>query len=494
MFRVRPKGIVRFRRPSPPQATLQLLGSQTGFLGRRDVLATASAGRKLTRISGQRLGVWAVQNFFSFRLGFGSVAVWFAALLARGPLAPLAHGQGGVPQEGDDGSGSKGEEKFESVDPYTRGEDAALAALGYRSLGPFVVMGGRSTVELTQDLGGIGLIWIETAHFKLGSSLGTYKLKGDSQEKRLLAEECRRLKDRLPSFKLPTRALDPWLRAHLFAQRIEELYADFLAQTGFSEADFPPSTRRPGGPPTAAGMGLYLGQSEKFVVLLSSKGSTLGRFTEWAFKERQDSLCRRWVEGGGMFVGVSADSLKAHTEGLDVAIWCYAAFLLTNTFLEGLRNSSYCTPAWLNQGLAHYFSRRIDPRWIVQGGDSENAERLEKHYLWAPRVRALVDNGARSSWEEMMNYAKGHEIPSHEQMVVWSRAEFILTLGPERVRAWLLALTEGGRPNANRTSPEESARMLLERQKQANSQALGLDSQALEREWARWVKQTYPKK
>ncbi len=424
------------------------------------------------------------------RVGSG-IGYFLAALLA---LAPLSYGQGEIPPEGDDGSATKGEEKFEPVDPYTRGNDAALAAAGYRSLGPFVVFSGRTTSEITQDLGGIGLIWIETPHFKLGSSLGTYKLKGDSEEKRRLTLECKRLKARLPTVKPPTKEVDPWLRAHLYAQRLEELYAEFLLSTGFADADFPPAAKRTGDSADKMGRGPYLGQPEKFVVLLAAKRSTLGRFTQWAFRDRQDYIVRRWIDGGGMFVGVSAESLKPHTEGLDVAIWCYASNLLVHVFLEGFRDASYCVPAWWVQGMGHSFSRRIDPRWNIQGGDVENAQRLEKHYVWAPRVRALVENGACSSWQEMMAYPAGEEIPSHEQMVVWSRAEFVLGLGPECVRAWILALTEGGNPALQRASPEDGARILLERQALANTSALGMDAATLEREWINWVKATYPKK
>lgn len=353
---------------------------------------------------------------------------------------------------------------------------------------------GRSTEELTRDLGGIGLIWIETENFKLGSSLGTYKFKGDRQEKQLLGEELKRLKQRLPGLKPPSRELDPWLRAHLYAQRLEELYADFLRLCGFAGGDFPPAGAKPVPGSLYMGKGPYLGQAEKFVVLLAAKRSTLGRFTQMAFQESGDLVFRRWIEGGGMFVGCSAESIKAHTEGLDVAVWCYAANSLVHSFLEGLRDSNYCAPLWLTEGMGHYFSRRIDARWVVAGGDSENSQRLESHYVWAPRVRALVENRACCTWEEMMSRVALEEIPSHEHMVLWSRTDFLMSRGPAGVRAFLLALTEGGNPVFQETSAQESARLLLERQIGANAGALGLDAAGLEREWTRWVLKAYPKK
>jgi hypothetical protein len=422
-------------------------------------------------------------------------ALWLGlACAAAGAMPAAAAWQGG--EEGDDGSANRSEEVFAAVDPYTKGQPEVLAKLGYRPYGVFQVLPGRSTEDLTRDLGGISVIWIETAHFKLGSTLATYKLKPDSIEKDHLESEFKRLRTRHAGFKPPSKVLDPWLRAHLFAQRLEDLYARFLAETGFQEGDFPAESARPAalGAAPAMGIGPHLGQPQKFFVFLAAKRSTLGRLTQLAFKNQQDLGLRHWVEGGGMFFGCSAEGLKDSTEGLDIAIHAYLANGVTHTFVEGLCDSSFAAPLWLVEGMSHWFGRQVDPRWAPYGGGIENTERKETHYEWGPRVRALIDQEACLSWEQMMALEDFSKIPSREHMVLWSRADYLLSRKPEQVRAYLLEVIAGGRPDPEKTTPEQRTQILIERQRRAQQVALGLDAAGLEREWAKWARSNYPRK
>ncbi len=398
-------------------------------------------------------------------------------------------------QEGDDGSSNKAEEAFASIDPYTKGEDAALEKLGYVSLGPFHVIAGQSSSEVTRDLGDIPMIWIETEHFKLGSSLGSYKPKGDAAEKKLLESELKQLKARLPAFKTTARELDPWLRAHLYAQRLENVYAKFCALTGFSDDQFPlPGAKDIHTRVPFMGRGPYLGQSDKFLVLLTAKKSTLGRFTQAAFALSYETSLRHWIEGGGMFYGCCAEAQKDYTDGLDIGLYCALAHGLTHNFLEGLRDSGYSAPMWLVEGLSHQAARAIDERWIVYGGGAENSQRPDDHYRWAPRVRALVEHKAYQPWQEMLAASKFEDIPSREHMIYWSRAEFLASKGPAVLRAYLMMVTEGGRPDPNVVAEEARNAQYLERRMRAQSEVLGQDCAACELEWTRFVLKTYPKK
>ncbi len=123
-------------------------------------------------------------------------------------------------------------EAFEDLDPYTKGKREALDRLGYVSLGPFPWADGHTSEDLRETLGGVSVIFIETEHFRIASSLRACVRSNDSAEKKLLKAEFARFKKRLGKFK-PGKELDPWLRAHLYAQRLEEIYTDFLERFGF---------------------------------------------------------------------------------------------------------------------------------------------------------------------------------------------------------------------------------------------------------------------
>ena len=89
------------------------------------------------------------------------------------------------------------EEVFERIDPYTRAEPKALDRAGYISLGPFPLAEGIKTGDVEETIGAGRVLWVETAHFKLGSTLRTYKLRGDIREEKTLKLELERLSKRL---------------------------------------------------------------------------------------------------------------------------------------------------------------------------------------------------------------------------------------------------------------------------------------------------------
>ena len=61
-----------------------------------------------------------------------------------------------------------------ALDPYTGGKPERLAALGYRSFGPYVFC--QATTEgVCSRLGDVPILWVETQHFRLGSALEEYK-------------------------------------------------------------------------------------------------------------------------------------------------------------------------------------------------------------------------------------------------------------------------------------------------------------------------------
>src|SRR5687767_12703325 len=80
-------------------------------------------------------------------------------------------------------------EEFDKLDPYTKADKAVMARLGYVSFGPFHWAGDQSSLDVQDALGGVPMIFIETAHFRLASTLETYRLIGDRPERESLEGE-----------------------------------------------------------------------------------------------------------------------------------------------------------------------------------------------------------------------------------------------------------------------------------------------------------------
>ena len=96
------------------------------------------------------------------------------------------------------GGGDEADENggLPAVDPYTEQDPARIERAGYAAYKPFTLVRGQTTFQVDETVGQ-DLIWIETDHFRLGSSLGTYKLPGDKREKRRLQQELKRLGTKL---------------------------------------------------------------------------------------------------------------------------------------------------------------------------------------------------------------------------------------------------------------------------------------------------------
>ena len=88
------------------------------------------------------------------------LAAWtLAALAASAPVAGAAHV---APATG---------EQSERHDPYTRGQADALSAAGYVAMHPIPWADGHGSSEIEETLGKGAMLWVETAHFRIGSSL-----------------------------------------------------------------------------------------------------------------------------------------------------------------------------------------------------------------------------------------------------------------------------------------------------------------------------------
>src|SRR5262245_25935574 len=67
-----------------------------------------------------------------------------------------------------------------AVDPYTEADPAAMAKAGYVAFAPFAFGDGYDTRDVMALLGDEQLLWVETAHFKIGCALTALPLRGEA--------------------------------------------------------------------------------------------------------------------------------------------------------------------------------------------------------------------------------------------------------------------------------------------------------------------------
>src|SRR5262245_47247154 len=373
---------------------------------------------------------------------------------------------------------------FPKIDPYTLGEAETLARAGYSSFGPFLWGDGHSTMQIEQELGGIPLIWVETAHFKLGSSLPEYTVANDEEEQAKLRAELQRLSKRLPRVGKKPQRLDPWLRLHLAAQRVEELYASFCEKLALQEPDFavPPETReKPSGP--------YLGLGGKFSVLLMQETSALDRYCR-AFlghPRESDAVSHYFPGVDGMFLGLTVDSFH-ELEPADTALHFALVYDLVLNFDSGFRGVTQVGPQWWRNGLARWFARGVDPRILLYATPGGASLRPEEDSEWPAKVRGRVDNGAFPPTTEMLEWGDGSGWSFADHMIAWSRVDYLLNHGDGAARRFLLAVHEP----VPRT-PDRDER-IAEQRRGALEAATGLSPQAFDEAWCRYVKETYKRR
>ncbi|MFT5734559.1 MAG: hypothetical protein ACJA0P_004002 [Planctomycetota bacterium] len=378
-----------------------------------------------------------------------------------------------LPASAQDEKPGEGMEKFEEVDPYTENDPEKIAKLGYVSMGSFGWGEGNRTENVQETMGGLDFLWVETEHFRIGSSLNSYKMTNDKIEKASLKAEFKELKAKLGKFKAPRRKLDPWVRLHLYALRAEKLYAQFVKDFGLEAlAD--------------SKEGPYLGHPKKFRLLLCERKSELVRYQQ-AYEPQFTSEIS-FASGkldAGMIFGVDAENIRdgykeqAH-KPVDAMLYCAVNAGLARSFIDGHGQGLFRAPRWLAQAAAHYYARQADERWVLAGYNFRNLK--DGHWEWDESVASMVKNEFFCSMAEMTTWLRDHKMNGRDHMNVTSKLEFMIAELSPKLRTYMDLVV---RPVKNMT--EESTEELEKRQRAALMDAFGMEPEAFDEAWAEWV-------
>jgi len=372
------------------------------------------------------------------------------------------------------------------IDPYTENDEAALAAAGYVNSGSFHFAAGLSTKDVDDFLAGPQVRWVETAHFRIGSSLPEYTPgRGDKHEKAKLKEELARLKQLLPDVSTRARKLDPWLRVHLFALRAEELYANVQRVLGVDEHSFP---TRKGLKVNGKymGEGPYLGMQSKFNLLFFEKASSVGRCRSQFAQSEDDNLFSHLFPQDGTFLfAVSAENPGMES---DTNMHCTLTYVMGMNMLDAFRFYRHRVPAWMSSGMGHWLARNIDPARNYFTQDRIFERKDDDVWDWPPRVRARAEHEYFPTFEKMLAWKDAYTMEYNQHMMAWSRVDFLMQTAPEGFATWFRIIKEpfpGGPPEP---------KLMRERETQALQAAWGFDHAGFDRAWSAWTVANYPKK
>ena len=386
------------------------------------------------------------------------------------------------------------------LDPYTRNDPDAWAAAGYAPATRFGFGDDHGTRDVEELLGGVHLIWVETAHFRLGSTLPEVKL--ENSERKTVRAELERLAERLPKVKPSTRSLDPWLRLHLYAMRLEDTYAAFQERLGVTDADFPAAGWSPPvaveGEPAPElgewrGEGPYLGLREKFPVLLLEKKSSLGRYcNRWGTPVAAPAPQRFSFQRRGCLGFATAWEFFEGKWKLDAALHAHVVWNLIQNLATGYKGYRHVLPAWFADGLASWYQRQVDPRYPTFSGLAAGNQLAAEEWDWPPKVRARVKHDYYPSLDAMLGWRLGDTREFADTMMCWSKVDWLMAHDDDHAMGRFVEALKAPIVAPPDRAPNEDE--VEARARQALQDVWGLEPAAFDSAWSQWVLDRYPKK
>ena len=381
------------------------------------------------------------------------------------------------------------------LDPLTKNEPAAMAKAGYLNFGPFPFgnIGDKTTQsqEIEDSLQYCQILWIETAHFRIGVNLPAWELPQDMPTRQKIRRELEELQLKIPSVDPKSRKLTPWLRAHMTAYRLEKLYSETQLLFGVKDADFPadPSKVVSNAGARYMGYGPYLGMKDKFLVLVFDKAGPYQAYAK-KFIGRDTKMPQRWhfKEISSIVIALACESDQFPLKH-DTALHCALAFNVSHNLLDGFRYYAYDLPVWIREGFGHWNCRRIDPKWPNFDQNEGSLADMKMVENWGTHVRGLISSGKVAPFTEAVGWRDFCNIKFEDHCAVWSRIDFLISQGPEKWQKFLFGVK--GRIDAN-WLPDQTD--LVGATRDALQQAYGISILEFDKKWAEWTKTAYPLK
>lgn len=342
--------------------------------------------------------------------------------------------------------------KLVKKDPFTAGDAKDMAAAGVIAYGSMVWAGGHRTDDVDKVLGAGRVLWIETAHFRIGCTLATTPPPEEPEARKLLGQELSRMKKRHARFPERAGKLEPWLRLHLYAQRAEEMYADVAGLVGHDDAS-----------------GTFLGQKDKFPLALFQKKSDLARYLDRFVGQKGDNGRAVFFGGSGQHgVAMAAEGDDPYDEAQFHAMF---RNLLAGAMLDAAGVSAY----WLKCGYAHVEDRKVPSRLLMVAIKEDDHVDQESQHKWHAKMKGRVRRPELLT--PILELAAQHDFGYWQHLQAWSRVDFLLAQDRAKFGDLLRRLRAGGQG--------------VDAQMAALQESHGLDPEAFDARWRDWVGKTY---
>jgi hypothetical protein len=365
------------------------------------------------------------------------------------------------------------------VCPWCKNDPEVMKKAGIVSHGP-IPIGAHGSASIVETLPAGEWVFLETAHLRWASSLGATSI--ELEDKKRIAAELARLHALLPSVPIDARRLDPFLRLHLFAMKAEEEYARFQKLLGVTDADFPES-RRADKP--FMGDGKYLGEKEKYEVLLHAQRATHNLFTQ--------DLAGVKVTGALRYHSPTAHkiliSVPAEDADLKKDKWLYPHVVhnLSHAFFCGYKHFSYDPPPWLDEGLACAMEKEVEPASTTNEGEEGAMSDLKGPKDWSAAVKKIVASGKAKPLAELMHVKTLDSLDLDSRITCWSMVRFLIDTQPEGLAKLLGAvkgqLDEKGYP---------TGKDLSDLTRRSMREAWSWTTVAFDEAWKTWVTKQNP--
>lgn len=379
-------------------------------------------------------------------------------------------------------------------DPWTKKDADLHERLGYLAVGRMTWADRHDTPRIREALGDLPLIFLETAHFKLCVELPSIEMPKDKVERARLIPELERLASKFQKLEPKNlKRLDPWLRAHLFAQRVEELYAEIQAILRVTDESFPPAGQsyffRGEAPPQYRdpwmGRGPYLGQRDKYLVMAFTKGITCTRYLSTFTQSTATQSPSRWYFGeADSFLFATGTDFAEGAFVSDAALHANITHNLVHNLLDGFKAHAYATPIWWKEGLAHCLRRRITDKHNNFQAIKDQDKRAYSVYDWEVKLRARLSHDLIKPLSALWSAPTAAEFDLIDHASLWSRLDFVTSELPPEQFANFLGMMKGFVDD--RGNPPTWDR-LLERQNEAFRQAFGVDPDGFDTRWKAWL-------
>jgi hypothetical protein len=368
--------------------------------------------------------------------------------------------------------------------PYCGGSPELMEPAGIVSHGGFE-FASSDTKAIDGFMSVSDIRWIESEHFQIGMALGPFKVKQRDKEK--IRAELTELQAVFPEVNVKTKVIDPWLRAHMYAQRVEKVWDRFLELMRVEESAFPPVPTKWDMQGRYMGDGPYVGQKGKFEVLLLPSQAASTTFLETEFGLLIE-LTQRWNV-------IPRDTLilVAHTgQGqlrVDAAMHNHVVFNMAINLLDGYKHFSYETPIWIREGLAHFMEREQSPEYNSFDSSEGSVADMTRKTKWEPEVRKLIASGGAVRMAELValkDYA-GLELAHH--YTTWSMTDYLLKTNPEGYACLNDRLH--GITDAQGMSDGSN---MADKHRDAFRECIGVSYPEFDSAWAEWVMANYASK